>query len=286
MLLPGVGIVHFAQPEILVIFAVDSDPRIHEKDLFPPPHRPADDSRAARVGPGHGPLEGEFPLDRKNAFADRAGRNAPQRPPNPAGGFGNPHRSGETAGADPPHHRLLQPLERGPHLRKEDRLEHRPGSQLLLGRGLRHRVSAGGPLPARPHRLGHRTVEHFDLRQLHDRKIRAAAFFGRQHLQPQQTAAELLGRIRLLPRRLLRRGLQRRQGGLRPGPHHDDGRFPHLLLLLARGPLLHRRQRRHRLLRSQIPGFGHGRPHERHPSRRGSRETGSGRQDGRTTRAT
>ena len=57
------------------------------------------------------------------------------------------HR-GETARTDPPHHRLLQPFERGPHLRKEDRLEHRAGPQLLLRRRLRDRISA-----RRTHRL-------------------------------------------------------------------------------------------------------------------------------------
>ena len=45
---------------------------------------------------------------------------------------------------------------------------------------------------------------------------------------------------------------------------------------------LYRRQRGHRLHRGEVQRHGHGRLYERHQGRRRGRETGSGRQDGRT----
>ena len=132
------------------------------------------------------------------------------------------HR-GETARTDPPHHRLLQPFERGPHLRKEDRLEHRPGPRTIRPMSASGSDSCSPDFTESTARIRSPPPRTSRSTATSRPKVRPAPLLGRQHLQPQQTTPELRRGLRLFSGCILRRGLQRRRGGLRPGPHHHDG---------------------------------------------------------------
>ena len=108
----------------------------------------------------------------------------------------------------------------------------------LLGRRLRHRIPAGGTLPARPHRLGHPAPSNISIYgNFTTEKFVLHCRFSGQDLQPQQTAAELLRRIRLLPRRLLRRGFTRSRRVTRRTSPRRWAPSASPTAHLARGPL-------------------------------------------------
>ncbi len=115
------------------------------------------------AGAAAGPAcAGQPPRDGRDHRPDRSGRKLPRdrsrqhavrrRSDEPEHG-GYDRRSGQTPRADPPHHRLLQPFERRPHLRETDRLEHRSGPELRVGHGAGPRLPRGGASTAATARI-------------------------------------------------------------------------------------------------------------------------------------